>query len=178
MGYLLISYIIWFYKRNNIITVQTSHRRLAGKMPTCTWQTTDSGIFRKRIKDTMSQHSLFKHVESIRGRLVQYSMFCLYMKIISLSPHSHLGYLLLQTQKHTHIHSFIIHVFHSQGWRPDIVSRVGLTLTLEMAPWNSGLNSTLHTVVVSLQWWSLVWRYWGRSTHWLSTCVCCLLWAV
>lgn len=84
-------------------------------LPTCTRQTTDSGIFRKRLKDTVSQHSLFRHVESIRGRLVQYSTFCLYMKIISLSHHSHLGYLLLQIQKHTHIHSFIIHVFHSQG---------------------------------------------------------------
>lgn len=29
-----------------------------------------------------------------------------------------------------------------------------------------------------LQWWSSVWQYWGRGTHWLSTCVCCLLWVV
>lgn len=115
-------------------------------LPTCTRQTTDSGIFRKRLKDTVSQHSLFRHVESIRGRLVQYSTFCLYMKIISLSPHSHLGYLLLQIQKHTHIYTLSSSMFSTLRGEGLI-----LYLTLEMPPWNSWLKSTHHTGVVSLQ---------------------------
>lgn len=42
----------------------------------------------------------------------------------------------------------------------------------------AGINRLHISVIVSLQWWSSVWQYWGRSIHWLNTCVCCWLWAV
>lgn len=83
-----------------------------------------------------------KCAQIIRGRC---SSACS-VYILRLSPYLPTPTLVILC--YTHIHSFIIHIFHSQGWRPGMF-RVGLTLSLERPPWTSWLNPTPHAVVVS-----------------------------
>lgn len=88
----------------------------------------------------MSQH--VKHAQTIRGRRSSAWSVC----ILRLSPYLPTPTLVILC--YTHIHSFIIHIFHSQGRRPGIMFRVGLTLTLERPTWTSWLKHTPHAVVV------------------------------
>lgn len=88
----------------------------------------------------MSQH--VKYAQTIRGRRSSACSACL----LRLSPYPPTPTLVILF--YTHRHSFIICIFHSEQWRPGIMFRVGLALTLWGPPWTSWLKPTSHPVVV------------------------------
>lgn len=65
----------------------------------------------------------------------------------------------------------------STGCVPSLISEPWCLVTLPFS-----MSTTQHRCwgnpASPYQWWSSVWQYWGRITHSLSTCVCCLLWVV
>lgn len=124
------------------------------------------------IKNTLSKQIIFTYIhESTYGRL-QHVLFV------------HEGYISpltawLSPVTHTETHTLFHNIFSTlRGEGLTFLARVGLTQTPEMSPWYPWFKAIHHAVVVSLQWWSSVWQYWGRGTRWLSICVCCLLWPV